>query len=959
VNAQRSIFKTYTVEEGLVANPVRRIYQDSKGFIWIATMEGLSKYDGYKFTNYNTANGLSHNMVNDVYESADGKLYVAENNGTIDILQHDAIIKKAAFRNVVINQFSILNSYSVMAATDSSGLHQIKNGDLVKPSQSFAYSTYNDFADLNDSLLIGGSEGSLRILNKQFGLYSEIKQPKELLTFKIFKDSKKRVWLGTNNGLKLVSTFQKNNQTVTFILRPEPFSIPVLKNRGVNDMVEDANQNLWIATKNGLVKIYTDGNWQLFSEKDGLPSADITCVYQDKEKNIWIGTSLGLAKLVTKNDIQVYTMENGLASHGATFLQPLKNNLFLISTDVGIQLYNSTTGLFSGVHSQKKFFYYGIVQNSRPLLFFGYNNKLGKYDSVQNGIDDCVSPVSPDAIVYCSIMDGNGIIFSGTQTGLLIRSGQRSWYANKFPYRITSLLLDAKGCLWIGTWDNGLYRIRYTKSTNNPDTNPINFSVQDFSYLLPDKNIRCLFEDSKRDLWVGTRYGGLLHLVNDLNNNNREPFVRQHFDLRQGLMSNFIRAIAEDKKGSIWIGSDLGIDKLIPSDTSFRIFNFSRINNYFAPVNAIVPADDRCLWLTTANGLVNIIDGEMENTPAPPAYITSVDLGDTSFKYSSYYAGSKVQLKYDQNQARFEFSSPAFINEKQVFYSYRLLGSADTSWSKPSNLHRVSFASLRPGNYRFELRTIGWNEKRGKPVCFVFSVQPPYWQTWWFYLSVGFAAILILYALYLYRIRQLLNLQKVRNRIATDLHDDIGSTLTNINMLSEISRKNLQQPKEAEKFLQRISEEVTASSQALNDIIWNVNSRNDSMEETLTRMRRYAAELFDSSKTICHLSMDESAAAKKIDMEQRRDVYLIYKESMNNIFKHAFASNVWIDVQWQNEKLHLKIKDDGKGFESAVVTNRNGLRNIHSRAEKWKGSALIETSPGKGTLIEIILPVSG
>jgi signal transduction histidine kinase len=105
--------------------------------------------------------------------------------------------------------------------------------------------------------------------------------------------------------------------------------------------------------------------------------------------------------------------------------------------------------------------------------------------------------------------------------------------------------------------------------------------------------------------------------------------------------------------------------------------------------------------------------------------------------------------------------------------------------------------------------------------------------------------------------------------------------------------------------------------------------------------------------------MDESAAAKKIDMEQRRDVYLIYKESMNNIFKHAFASNVWIDVQWQNEKLHLKIKDDGKGFESAVVTNRNGLRNIHSRAEKWKGSALIETSPGKGTLIEIILPVSG
>jgi len=202
-------------------------------------------------------------------------------------------------------------------------------------------------------------------------------------------------------------------------------------------------------------------------------------------------------------------------------------------------------------------------------------------------------------------------------------------------------------------------------------------------------------------------------------------------------------------------------------------------------------------------------------------------------------------------------------------------------------------------------------------------------------------------------------LQNVRNRIATDLHDDIGATLTNINMLSEISRKNLEQPIEAEKFLYRITEEVTSTSQALNDIIWSVNSRNDSMEEILLRMRRYAAELFDNSKTIFHLDIDETVAGKKINMEQRRDLYLVYKESMNNIVKHASAYNVWIDVQWQNGKLSLRIKDDGKGFDSSVVTNRNGLRNIHFRTEKWKGTTLIKTSPGNGTLIEIMWPVSG
>ena len=194
---------------------------------------------------------------------------------------------------------------------------------------------------------------------------------------------------------------------------------------------------------------------------------------------------------------------------------------------------------------------------------------------------------------------------------------------------------------------------------------------------------------------------------------------------------------------------------------------------------------------------------------------------------------------------------------------------------------------------------------------------------------------------------------------AEDRSEDIGATLTNINMLSEISRKNLEQPQEAEKFLQRISEEVTSSSQALNDIIWSVNSRNDSMEEILLRMRRYAAELFDNSKTSFQLNLDETVTGKKINMEQRRDVYLIYKESMNNILKHASANNVWIDVQWQNGKLNLKIKDDGKGFDSSVVSSRNGLRNIHSRTAKWKGSTLIKTSPGNGTLIEIILPVAG
>jgi ligand-binding sensor domain-containing protein/two-component sensor histidine kinase len=959
-NAQHFIFKTYTVEDGLVANPVRRIYQDSKGFIWIATWEGLSKYDGHKFTNYTIANGLSHNMVNDIYESADGKLYVAENNGSVDILQQDAILKKGAFTNVVINQFNITQDHKVIAVTDKNGLYEIKNGNLVKPAQIFPRSTYRNIKELNDSLLIGGDVGSLRILNRQYKLFSEIKEPPELLILKIYKDSKNKIWVGTNNGLKLMTPVQKNNP-LHFTLMPASFNIPLLKNGVINDMLEDANGNFWIATANGLVKIYPDGSWQLFSEKDGLPSANVSCIYQDREKNIWIGTMLGLTKLVTKNNIRIYTIGNGLSSNNVSFLLPLKNDIFLTGTETGMQLFNCRNGLFSSVSSQHHFFYNGFVENSQPALFYSHHNGFGKYDPIGRHIIDYILPSLPKTEVYCSIMDSNGIIFNGTHTGLFIGSKEKSSYERKFSFRITSLLIDKKGYLWVGTWENGLYRIHYSsikdKSNRlpNPGDNQISLSVQDFSDLLPDKNIRCLFEDDKGNIWIGTRYQGIVQLKN----NNGEHFEAQHFNLGQGLMSNSILAVSEDIKGCIWIGSNLGIDKLIPADKTFRVFNFSRVNNYFGSINAILPGSDHSLWFLTNKGLVNISDGETEKTPAAPVYITSVNLGDTSFNYNTYHTGTKVQLKYYQNQAKFEFSAPGFINEKQILYSYRLSGSADTMWSEPSNLHNVSYTSLQPGNYHFEVRTLGWNGEWGTPANFLFIIRPPYWQTWWFYTLVGFAMLSIFYALYFYRIRQLLKVQKVRNRIATDLHDDIGATLTNINMLSEISRKNLERPQEAEKFLQRISEEVTSSSQALNDIIWNVNSRNDSMEEILLRMRRYAAELFDNSKTSFHLNLDETVAGKKINMEQRRDVYLIYKESMNNIFKHACANNVWIDVQWQNGKLHLKIKDDGKGFDSSAVTSRNGLRNIHSRTEKWKGITLIKTSPGNGTLIEIIFPVSG
>jgi signal transduction histidine kinase len=251
----------------------------------------------------------------------------------------------------------------------------------------------------------------------------------------------------------------------------------------------------------------------------------------------------------------------------------------------------------------------------------------------------------------------------------------------------------------------------------------------------------------------------------------------------------------------------------------------------------------------------------------------------------------------------------------------------------------------------------GWNGEYGPVSAFPFIIRQPYWQTWWFYLLLAVLTTGFIYAFYRYRIKNLLRLQRVRNNIATDLHDDIGSTLTNINILSQLTIDKIGEPEKAQTFLERIKSEVLSSGQALDDIIWSVNSRNDSFNQTIARMRRFAADLFDNSPTKCHLALYEEADERKINMELRRDIYMIYKESMNNIHKHAYAKNVWVEVLKENNMIRLSIRDDGKGFDLLQDNSRNGLKNLKFRVEKWQGEFEFNSSIGEGTSIQVGLPL--
>jgi ligand-binding sensor domain-containing protein/two-component sensor histidine kinase len=943
--AQQVIFTPYTMQDGLVANPVRRIFQDSKGFIWIATWGGLSKYDGHKFTNFTSTNGLSHPLVNDIYEE-DDKLYVALNNGTIDVIEHDVITRKLNL-TLGVNRF-FANDNKILVLTDTMGVYEFKKGNLTKPGQSLSSRSSAQIVEFHDSLLLSISELDAVILNKDYQLRAKQRLPeKQLAAGDAFRcaytDSKKRTWVGTVFGLKLLSDFTTDPQAFVFADLPKEFSIPLLKTGAILSILESSRGDYWIGASQGLIRIKPDGSSDIFTKQDGLPSEFITSILEDKEKNIWAGTTLGMAKVTTANNIEIHSMKTGMLTYNVADIGFSKTGRFLICTPAGIQEYDPlhrhfNTLPFARDTTSDFFIKKDIIFSLNP------GNLVGEYDSDNRQIIIRKIPDFP----YDIINDSTGALFLATVSGMSV-------YFKNAPSLVLSakrthaLVLIRQGCLLYGTWDGGLHQVDY--QINN---NKFSYKVKDITHLINATQIRTLFKDSKGNIWIGTRYDGAFRLAKK----EDTTYNVIHIGQKEGLISDWVKCFAEDKKGNIWVGTLLGLDKLIIENNKYRVFNFSRINNFFGQVVRIVPSINNTIWLIADDKLAQITDEQLETKKPLPVYITSVTLGTANQKSSQLQPDTTVSLKHFQNQLQFEFSAPGFINEKQILYSYRLTGSHETTWSTPANTHTVSYASLQPGNYNFEVRTLGWNMEWGATTHFSFTINPPFWATWWF---IGICILflgLLFYIFYRYRFNQLKKLQTVRNRIATDLHDDFGATLTTIGILSELSNKKLQEPREAKEFLTRITEEVNVLGQSLDDIIWSVNSRHDTMEETLARMRRYAAELFDNNATVCQLEFDEETAGKKLNMEQRRDVYLIYKESLNNIYKHAAAKQVWVKAGLNNHHFELLIKDDGKGFHLNQPSHRNGLKNIQARVEKWNGRINIQSEPGQGTSLQISLPIS-
>ncbi len=462
-------------------------------------------------------------------------------------------------------------------------------------------------------------------------------------------------------------------------------------------------------------------------------------------------------------------------------------------------------------------------------------------------------------------------------------------------------------------------------------------------------------------VWIGTLGRGLIAW-------HEKTHIPYLITAQQGLPNNTVYCVLPQQNGTLWMSTNNGLCSFVPP-SDLKLTNAANFNRYSVEdglqsnefnTGAYYMSADSVFYaggisgltifkpahLTTSSSLVKvaITHIQVNNQPLP---------GDTTDAYRTI-----LKLTYKENTLSFSFAALGFPTQARVHYYYRLQH-YDDNWINAGNRNYAAYTNLPPGNYMLQVKAVS---DRGESNVLITTlpiiIEPPFWRTWWFLVVCACMLAGLLYALYRYRINQLLQMQHTRNRIASDLHDDIGSTLTNISLLTELSRKKLLPGNdEVASFLKRISEEVQQFSQALNDIVWSINSNNDTLEQTVARMRRYAGEVLEGADIQYTLIMDEAFARQKLNMEQRRDCFLIYKEIINNIYKHAVATEVSIHLTMNKKRLNLIVKDNGIGFDSNSYTHRNGIKNIRQRAGKWHGSVQIVSASEKGTTIQISILV--
>ncbi|PYS43574.1 MAG: hypothetical protein DMF71_06760, partial [Acidobacteria bacterium] len=503
---------------------------------------------------------------------------------------------------------------------------------------------------------------------------------------------------------------------------------------------------------------------------------------------------------------------------------------------------------------------------------------------------------------------------------------------------------DTAGNIWLGFYDGGL--ARYHNGS---------FRLFTESDGIPSGIIRALYLDHAGRLWIATD-SGVVRL--DEPQAERPRFVA--YTTADGLASDRVSCITEDTVARMYFGTPRGLDQL--DLQTKRVRHYTNAEGLASSAVTVAFRDRQgALWFGTDLGLSRLIPGPDPPQQQPPILISALRIAGNSQPISALGETevSGLVLNPTQNQLSIDFVGLGFGAGQGLKYQYKLAG-ANEEWSAPSDQRTINYASLSPGRYQFQVQAVTSDGSISpRPATISFTILPPIWQRWWFItlalltLGMGGAAI------YHYRVRRLIELERVRTRIAADLHDDIGSGLSRIAILSEIARHQVSVEAPVGEPLAVIATASRDLVDSMSDIVWAINPNKDHLRDLIQRMRRFASDLFTARQIDFSFSAPGEEQALKIGADLRRQVFLVFKEAVNNVARHSKCTEAQIELRIENRSLTMKVADNGAGFDPAQIVEGQGLASMRARAKGLGGKLQIISNDDSGTTILLRVPLSG
>ena len=977
--ANEFAIEVWMTERGLPQNSITALLQTRRGYIWASTYNGIAQFDGERFRIFDSSNtkGLPNSRVTVLFEDAQGDIWIGHDTGDVTRCvqgRFEPVVLAPQWGRSAIHGIRADRAGDVWVLNLRGVALRVRDGRIVPPPPELAEEPV-----VAPQFVLDAQQRLLIVRN---GYIAELTP-----------DGCRRLELadaGTRPYYPRIAPAQAggfwspgggrvqrwDGQAWRDDLGAYPWGEAF-----VMAMLESTTGQLLVGTLERGVFIYDRAlGWMNLNRTNGLPQDWIRAVIEDREQNIWLGTSGGLTVLRPRKVVMhgppddwhgrpvqaIARARDGAvwaAPEGAGVYRLLENNWTRFDNSAGLSnlfawsvLADRTGKIWAGTWGGGLFRWEG-------------NNFVRQFDIAERG-----EPVT-------ALMDApDGTLWIGTAAGLLRADAGKlerlARLGGAAAGDVRVLAPGRAGELWIGTQGSGLGRLQEGR-------------LHTFTSAqgLPRDFILSLYQEADRTLWIGTLDRGVARL--------REGKFSS-ITTEQGLPNNVIGHIEDDQMGHLWFSSQKGIFRISKNDLN-RCAN-DPTNKLAALVlgkaeglatlagsSGFTPsgfrAPDGRLWFPTTRGIAVVNPRAVRTNEVPPSVWVEDVLVDglrTEIQTRPGASGRRfVELKPGRRQLEINFTGISLTSPERVQFRYRL-DRADANWTESASRGPVTYSFLPPGEYTFHVIACNsdglWNEA-GDALDII--VQPHFWQTWWFKTGVVAAGLAAVgggvwlesrrrLRRKLERIARERELERERARIAQDIHDDLGASLTRIGMLSESATDDLDDRDRAAASLGQIYSTARDLTRAMDEIVWAVNPRHDTLESLTNYVARFAQDFLSAAQIRCRLDTPTRVPELAVRSEIRHNLFLAFKETLNNAVKHSGATEVQVRIELVADGFKLVVADNGMGFTaprstatgtSGRVVSGYGLENIRKRLDQIGGRMELDNQPGRGVRVELLVPL--